>query len=239
MRVLKQLGLIFSVVVLASFFCLRVAAAKVNPILTKYVNLEVERITSNVVDASVNEILTNGLDQELFVISKNRYDEVEMIDYDTKKVNLLLKEINQTIRNKLVQLEEGNIDQFLISSSLKGQKFTKVEGGVVCELPLAALTGNGFFTNLGPSIPLKMSFLGQVKSSLKTKVTDYGINNLYLELSVHVEIRERVTFPKVSQDKVVKIDAPLSIKIIQGVVPEYYGGIIDRNSQSFSFPETQ
>lgn len=232
------MGIVLIVVILISFFCLQLLGNKLNPILVKYVNLEVERVTSNVVETSVNKILTKGLEQDLFIITKNRYDEVEMVDYDTKKVNLLLKQINQEIHKKLQLLEEGNIEQFNIASSFKGQRFTKVKGGVVCELPLGALTGNGFLSNLGPIIPLKMSFLGQVESSLKTKVTDYGINNLYLELSIHVEIRERVTFPKTSQDKTIAIDAPLSIKIIQGVVPDYYGGIVDRNSQSFTFPES-
>lgn len=238
MTVIKKMGIVLAIVILISFFCLQLLGNKLNPILVKYVNLEVERVTSNVVETSVNQILTKGLEQDLFIITKNRYDEVEMVDYDTKKVNLLLKQINQEIHKKLQLLEEGNIEKFNISSSFKGQKFTKVKGGVVCELPLGALTGNGFLSNLGPIIPLKMSFLGQVESSLKTKVTDYGINNLYLELSIHVEIRERVTFPKNSQDKTIAIDAPLSIKIIQGVVPDYYGGIVDRNSQSFTFPES-
>lgn len=238
MIIIKKMGIVLIVVILISFFCLQLLGNKLNPILVKYVNLEVERVTSNVVETSVNKILTKGLEQDLFIITKNRYDEVEMVDYDTKKVNLLLKQINQEIHKKLQLLEEGNIEQFNIASSFKGQRFTKVKGGVVCELPLGALTGNGFLSNLGPIIPLKMSFLGQVESSLKTKVTDYGINNLYLELSIHVEIRERVTFPKTSQDKTIAIDAPLSIKIIQGVVPDYYGGIVDRNSQSFTFPES-
>lgn len=238
MIVLKKMGIVLVCVILISFFCLQVLGNKVNPILVKYVNLEVGRITSNVVETSVNEILAKGLEKDLFVVTKNRYDEVEMVDYDTKKVNVLLKQVNQEIHKKLMDLEDGKIDQFPISSSFKGKKFTKVKDGVICELPLGALTGNGFLSNLGPIIPLKMSFLGQVESSLRTKVTDYGINNLYLELSIHVEIRERVTFPKASIDKTLQIDAPLSIKIIQGVVPEYYGGVVDKNSQAFSFPET-
>ena len=97
------------------------------------------------------------------------------------------------------------------------------------------MTGNGFLSNLGPIIPIKMSFLGHVNSSLKTRVTSYGINNLYLEIYVHVEVKERISLPRSSKDVTIGIDAPLSIKIISGVVPEYYGGIIDKNSQTSFF----
>ena len=65
---------------------------KVNPILLNYLNLEVERITSNIIDSSVNDVLAKEQSDELFVITKNGNNEIEMIDYDTQKVNLLLKE---------------------------------------------------------------------------------------------------------------------------------------------------
>ena len=92
-----------------------------------------------------------------------------------------------------------------------------------------------FVANLGPVIPLRMSFLGQVSSHLKTKVTSYGINNLLLEVYVEVEIKEKISLPKSSDIVAIKVEAPLSIKVISGVVPNYYGGIIDKNSlETFS-----
>ena len=42
--------------------------------------------------------------------------------------------------------------------------------------------------------------------------------------------------PKLSKNSTIKIDAPLTIKIIQGVVPKYYGGSIDKNSNIISLP---
>ena len=169
-------------------------------------------------------------------ITKNDKNEVEMIDYNTEKVNLLLKKINQSIYSKLYNLEEGNINQLFLSSSLTGIDYRFIDSGIVCEIPLGSLSGNGFLANLGPIIPVKMSFLGQVSSNLKTKVTSYGINNLLLEIYIHVEIKEKISLPKSSEVATVKIDAPLSLKIISGVVPNYYGGIIDKSSQTTFFP---
>ena len=57
-----------------------------------------------------------------------------------------------------------------MSSSIEGSNFRGVESGLVCEIPIGSLTGNGFLNNLGPVVPIKMSFLGQVSSTLKTKV---------------------------------------------------------------------
>ena len=222
--------------VLVSFFFLFLLGERVNPILVNYLSSEVERITSNVVDSTINDLLTQEINDSLFFITKNDKNEVEMIDYNTEKVNFLLKNINQSIYSKLYNLEEGNINQLLLSSSLTGIDYRFIDSGIVCEIPLGSLSGNGFLANLGPIIPVKMSFLGQVSSNLKTKVTSYGINNLLLEIYIHVEIKEKISLPKSSEVATVKIDAPLSLKIISGVVPNYYGGIIDKSSQTTFFP---
>ena len=229
------MGIVFFFCIFISFFCVSFLGNRVNPILFNYLNLEVERVTSNVIDVSVNDVLSNELVDDLFNVSKNSNNEIEMIDYNTKEVNSLLKKINENIYSKLLKLEEGEVDDFSLSSSLLGNNYKKVKTGLVCEIPMGSLTGNGFLSNLGPIVPIKMSFLGHVNSSLKTKVTNYGINNLYLEIYVHVEVKERISFPRSSKDVTIKIDAPLSIKIISGVVPEYYGGIIDKYSQASFF----
>lgn len=235
MSLIRKMGIVFFFCILISFFCVSFLGNRVNPILFNYLNLEVERVTSNVIDVSVNDVLSNELVDDLFNVSKNSNNEIEMIDYNTKEVNSLLKKINENIYSKLLKLEEGEVDDFSLSSSLLGNNYKKVKTGLVCEIPMGSLTGNGFLSNLGPIIPIKMSFLGHVNSSLKTKVTNYGINNLYLEIYVHVEVKERISFPRSSKDVTIKIDAPLSIKIISGVVPEYYGGIIDKYSQASFF----
>lgn len=222
--------------VLVSLFFLFLLGERVNPILVNYLSSEVERITSNVVDSTINDLLTQEINDSLFFITKNDKNEVEMIDYNTEKVNLLLKKINQSIYSKLYNLEEGNINQLFLSSSLTGIDYRFIDSGIVCEIPLGSLSGNGFLANLGPIVPVKMSFLGQVSSNLKTKVTSYGINNLLLEIYIHVEIKEKISLPKSSEVATVKIDAPLSLKIISGVVPNYYGGIIDKSSQTTFFP---
>lgn len=221
-----------------SFFLVYLLSFKINPILYNYVNLEVERITSNVIDGSINDILAKDIDDNLFSITKNSNGEIQTIDYDTQKVNELLKVISNDIQNKLLAFEDGSLDDVMISDSFKGKNFKYIKKGVVCEIPTGSLSGNSFLSNLGPVIPIKMSFLGQVNSNLHTKITNYGINNLYLEIDIHVEVKERITMPVMSKDSIIKVDAPLSIKVIQGVVPKYYGGIISQDSNLFSLPNS-
>lgn len=218
-----------------AFFCVSYLGKLLNPILINYLNLEVERVTSNIIRTAVNDVLVTEEQSNLVKIVKNDKNEVEMVDYDTQKVNLLLKKVNTAVFKKLKKMEEGNIEDFPLSSSLLGGNYQDVKSGIVCEIPVGVFTNNGFLNNLGPIIPIKMSFLGQVNSNLRTKTTGYGINNLYLELTIQIEVKERISLPKSSKDVTISIEAPLSVKVISGVVPEYYGGVVDKTSPTFSF----
>lgn len=235
MNFIRKLFTFVFLSIVGAWFLISFFGKKVNPIVESYLDTEVERIISNTVESTVNEVLAQNKCDDLISITKNTQDEIEIIDYDSSVVNSLLMEINKKIYYKLSQLEEGQVKQLNLSSSLLGYRFQHVRNGLVCEIPLGSLSGNSFLSNLGPVIPIKISFLGGVTSNLKTKVTNYGINNLIMQLYIQVEIKGRISLPKSTNVKTVKIDAPLSMRIIPGKVPDYYGGIIGKNSQSTFF----
>ena len=217
----KFLFWILLATVLSTFFLLYILGTKLSPILYRYVNVEAKRFASNIVNSAVNDIISENIEDDLFDIKKNSKNEIEMLDYNTKKVNELLGKITKEIQKRLMNLEDGYLETLKISESFKMGKFTKIKNGVLCEIPMGSLRGNSLFVNIGPSIPIKMSFLGQVQAKLNTKITSYGINNLVVEITVQVQIEEKITMPVMSKSSTIEIEAPLTIKIIQGIVPNY------------------
>ena len=100
-----------------SFFILEAIGNKLNPILLRYVNIEANRFANNIVNSTVNEMIVKNYDDELFIINKNSSGEIELLDYDTKKVNELLLKITDNIQNKLTKLEEGKITERITISN--------------------------------------------------------------------------------------------------------------------------
>ena len=219
-----------------SFFLLQVIGQRLTPILSRYVNIEANRFANNIVNSIVNEIIIDNYEENLFKISQNASGEIEMLDYNTKKVNKLLLEINEVVQQKLINLEEGKIEELEISNNFKLTNLKKTKNGVLCEIPLGTLKGNTLFANIGPNIPIRLSFIGQVQSNLETKITSYGINNIVIETNVIVEVEERITMPTTSENSVVIIKAPLTVKIIKGTVPNYYTGVYEKKSNTISLP---
>ena len=89
---------------------------------------------------------------------------------------------------------------------------------------------------MGPVIPVRFTFIGEVTTNLKTKVKTYGINSVYMEVSIHVEVRQRITMPLRTKEVKSALDIPLTIKIIQGTIPNYYQNQILGDSSLFSLP---
>ena len=232
----KKILLVFISSLISSFFLLEILGNKLSPIVYRYVNVEAKRFASNIVNHAVNDVLEKELEKDLFEITKNRNGEIEVLDYNTKKVNAILREIITIIQQRLLDLENGDAKNLNISQNFKQGRFINIKNGILCEIPMGSLRGNTLLINYGPQIPIRMSFIGQVQANLNTKITNYGINNLVIEVTVHVEVEEQVTMPAMSKSSTIKIDSPLTIKIVQGVVPEYYSNGIDKNSNEYSIP---
>lgn len=223
--------------IISSFFFIKLMGEKMNPVIYKYSSAEVQRFTTILLNHSVNETIVDKIDEELFKIEKDQTGKIQTLDYNTKEVNKLLEEITKNVQNDLLNLEQGLIDELNVSENFKGKNFPKIKNGVICELPMSSLFSNSLLANIGPIIPVRLSFVGSVSTNLNTKITSYGINNLYLEINICVEVTERITMPMMTEEVKASVDIPISIKIIEGEIPDYYyQNGINKNSNSYTLP---
>ena len=221
---------------IASFFLLALIDEKLGPMLYKYINMEAQRVVRGIVNEAVNDIVEDNFRTDTILeITKNKDDDVKYVTYNTKEVNNLLVLINKNIQKRLIDLEEGKTDNLLLSSNLKKGSFKNVKHGIVYEVPFGSIRNSTLFGNIGPNIPVKMSFIGQITSNFRTKVNNYGINNLVVEAYIETEVISQSTMPVSSKEKKVKVNVPISVEIIQGNIPIYYGDI-DNLSNNATLP---
>ena len=69
--------------------------------------------------------------------------------------------------------------------------------------------------------------MSQVKTDVDVKVKEYGINNVMVEIYLIVKVREVVSMPITSDSREIVVREPISIDIVRGNIPNYYGGIIN------------
>ena len=108
--------------------------------------------------------------------------------------------------------------------------------GIIFEIPSGLVFENTFFSNLGPTIPIKLNLVGDIISEVTTKVTNYGINNALIEVRICIKLTEQVILPLATNRIEIESSVPVALKLIQGTVPNYYLNGISNSSNSLTIP---
>ncbi len=229
------LSLVFALFL--ALFLLFLVRNRMTSSIKKYATLESQQFAQAILNEAVRTETTNLLaSKELYQINRNGEQEIETIDFNMVEANALLEKITKTTTDKLLALEDGNLDDIKVTQSFKGANFKEYQKGVVCEIPVGLLTDHFFFGNLGLLIPIRFSFVGTVDANLKSKVTPYGINNALVELFILVEVTEKISMPLASDQVKLSLEVPLVSQMVTGKIPTYYQGALQGTSNIFTVP---
>jgi len=239
-KILKTHIILLSILflVLSVFLLFKFLNKKASPILLEYADEELKKLSNIIINKSISKHLVENTEiDNLFVVARDSNDEIKTIDFNPVVVNKFLSTTTNSIQLYLKQIEEGNTD-LLEDSSYTDIVYNKekLKKGIIYELPIGVVFGNSFLANLGPKIPIKYRTIGNINSNISTKITNYGINNALVEVTIDVKITQMVLIPFVSKKIVTKNNIPIAIKMIEGNIPNYYFNGISRESPGIALP---
>ena len=214
---LQYLFLGFVIVFLLSNILLFYISKRLDVILKQYIDVEVERLTKNIVNRAVSEKMLSKNYGKLYT-----YELGNNISYDTVKINILKKDITDYVQDVLLDLDNGKIEKYFVSKRIYSGRFKNIKKGVVCDVSVGSIRGSTLFANVGPTIPIKLVFNGEISSDVDIQAKEYGINNIMIEVYLVIEVKEQIIMPLTSKRKTIKIRIPISVDIVKGSIPEYY-----------------
>ena len=211
---------------------------KVSPVLMNYAELELTKFSTLIINKAISKQMSDDMDiDELFLLTKDSTGEIKTIDFNPLIVNKLLTLITNTVQLNLKYIEQGNLDLVDVPNSvLIDYDENALKKGVIFEIPSGIVFNNALLSNLGPKIPVKLNLIGDIISNINTKVTNYGINNAMIEVSINMEVTEQVILPFASKRITVTTNIPVAIKLIQGSIPNYYFNGLDKMSPNLTIP---
>ena len=193
--------------------------------------LKVNEVTTNIVnDAVFNYKKTNQSLNELIITSLNSKNEIISVDVNMDKSYILMEEIVNEIRNNIRKFQYGDYEYYNMES------LKSIDKGIVIAIPLGAVTGKNLVVNLGPRIPVRLSLLENVKGSIRTEVKDYGINNSLINVYLKIEIEQNIEMPSATDSFYNNYEMLLSSKLVQGIVPSFFGDFKDKESEIVNIP---
>jgi sporulation protein YunB len=214
-----------------SFFCLNVFLCVIVfvsyfnksllPTFVEYGEYQSENILSRIVNIAIDEQLDDGLIEKIILQNS---DKGMIIDLNTAILNSVACNIVNRSQQILYSLESGVLDEDLLESINLGISEIVLKNGMIYEIPTSMVFGNALIGSLGAKIPVKYKVVGKIKGSLISSVSEYGINNALLEISLQINAESKVLIPMMTSEKKVEVKVPLIVEIIQGEVPDYYLG---------------
>lgn len=215
-RKIKILIIIIFLIIFLAIISVKIINDKISPLVMDYSIGEMKRVISIIINRSINsDILDQNDMNKLFNEIKNDSGEITTISLDSIIINKITDIISDACEDNLRLLEEGKYD-ILKNKFNIGEEYFYVPIGIIFK--------NTLFSSLGPKIPINLKLIGNVTSSIKTDVKEYGINNSVITISSEINVEMMVILPFSSDFINVTNTIPISIKLIQGKVPEFYGG---------------
>lgn len=240
-RKVKKINL-FIITIIGVFvgvlFFVNIINKRFTPILLETAELEIGKFSTIVINKAIAQVLEDKINtDELFETVINNGGEIQTIDFNPIIVNQVLNIATSVVQNNLKLLEDGDLDTIgIYDMDLPENRIEDLKKGIITKIPMGVITKNSILSNLGPQIPIRLHYIGDVNSNITTKITQYGINNALVEIGVKLQMTAQIILPFITDKMTLECDIPLAIKMIQGSVPNYYGSGLVKDSSLYSIP---
>lgn len=188
---------IFLVIVLLVLYYFRVVV----PIVVSLSQEKIRSLSTRVISQSIGEtIITQNINyDELVEISYSSNGKIELIEVDSVKVNLIVREITKQVQRHFDNLSNEGI-----------------------RIALGTFTGIPFLYGIGPQISVQLVPVGTVNTNLNSSFNSAGINQTIHRLYFDISASVGMVLPANTASIETEMQVVLCESILVGEVPNVY-----------------
>lgn len=231
-NIFKQVFIVLFLVFISSIILFNIYGGNVSPKTNDLVSEQIDELVYQFFNELItNDVINKESINDILEITKNDKGEILTVNYDLEKTYTVLTNVSKILKDGLDDLQSGKInvsfyDRYIESGS----------HGLVIKVPLFLGSNNIFLNNLGPKIPVLINFSETLLTNIRTKVTNYGFNNALLEVYITVEMQKIIITPLQKESPKFNYDILIGALVVNGSVPEFYGGIYETASGILDIP---
>lgn len=215
------IGFIVTIVIIVFFVLLSIICSKVSKNVETYLNKVIDvNMYKYIFDTFDKKLLSDNIMNDFIIITSNDKGEIISVDYKLNEVYGFLSDSLDILYEKV---RYNTIEDRYYDNERE-----------VFLFPLGFVSDNYLFSGIGPVIPIEVNFFNDVHTGINTKVTNYGINYLLVEVYLQIEVISYFIAPTLEKDYSSSYDILIASKIISGSIPSYYGGVIEKSSSIVS-----
>lgn len=198
--------------------------ARLMPTYLQYAEVQTNKVASFVVNKAINARTSSVLDvNDIIENLPSGSSEMITTKFNTEIINRVRAETQALVKEYLEQAENGDLTHL---PNLENVEYDvgKMEAGdgIVFFVPLGQAANLPLLGNLGPKISIRFHIIGNVHSDVQSTIREFGINNAYVEVSIHLEVNVQIIVPFATKSSTVEQYIPVAIGLVQGSVPHIY-----------------
>ncbi|MFT8322576.1 MAG: sporulation protein YunB [Bacillus sp. (in: firmicutes)] len=216
--------------IISTFFSLWLINKGLKPTLVQYAESQTKKIASLVINDALKDEKIEESDN--LNISGNNFV------FNTDQMVKKQQEIVHIVQQNLMEMEKGNISEAALLTDIQVNKEkTAEQHGIVYSIPVGQATNNAILGNIGPKVPIKFNVVGSVKSDLKTKMENVGINYVVVKAYVELTVDIQIIIPFATEVTTVKQNILIAMAGFEGDVPQFYNGGSSGSVPSVELPK--
>ena len=193
------------------------------PTYLQYAEVQTEKIASYVVNKAISARTTDVLDVNDIIIETQQSDNRVTTIFNTEIINRVRSETSTLIKQYLENAETGDLNYLPNLQNVEYDVGKMQAGdGIVFFVPLGQAANLPIIGNLGPKIPIRFHIIGNVHTNVESSITNFGINNAFVEVSIHIEVNVQIIVPLASSASHIEQTIPVAMGIVSGTVPQIY-----------------
>lgn len=226
------IGLLFSIILFLAIFFFLKFNHNISPHLLSIAESSINKLNESILmQYRVSDVYQKIDLEDMILITKNNNGEIIAVDFQLESayraLSLITNYLKQNLENKMVRQKILKFYNDDLSSELDS---------IILTIPMGMASDEIFLVNLGPRIPVKINYMGYLATSVRIKLEDYGINTILISLYIDCSITNEFIVPNIQKEINNGYSILLASKIIQGTVPDYYGGTWETKSNILNVP---
>lgn len=215
---INPLIIIICIITTFTYIILTLINEKIMPHIEYIVNTAVNKSIHNDLYYMFDEKTLGDVNlTDIIHLTKNEEGEILTIDY---RYDIAYEYLSKSMNSFYEKVSETELE----ISTFKTMNNTIF-------IPLGTIKSNNIlFHSMGFKIPIKVELLNDVSMKFKTKISEYGLNNLLVELYIVVKTSNYLFSPNNYYNFDEENELLIASKIVVGKIPLYYGTSIEKSS---------
>lgn len=186
------------IIMIALMICL-IIYNSIDPVFEEAALTEAKAIATRITNEESTRAIVGYTYEDLFTIEKDSEGNIQMINANILKMNLLTSDIASFIQNALDKTDYSKI-----------------------KLSIGSLTGIKMLSGVGPNMNVKINSAGEVETDLRSEFVSQGINQTLHKIYLQINSRVTILTPIKTLQEEISNQVLLAEHVIIGQIPSTY-----------------